>query len=100
MENGALAHCSKCTEKSTNYACLGISPDQSGSQSNSELKDSNRKPAETLENSIQSSAKINYIKGFKQHHSRVPHVSLQVHAKAYAGGGGCPTWSYLILDAF
>ena len=43
---------------------------------------------------------MNYIKGLKQHHSRVPPVSLQVHAKAYAGGGGCPTWSYLILDAF
>ena len=100
MEDGALAHCAKCTEKSMSYARLGISPDQSGSQSNSELKDSNGKPAETLENSIQSSAEMNYIKGLKQHHSRVPPVSLQVHAKAYAGGGGCPTWSYLILDAF
>ena len=73
------------------YARLGISPDQSGSQSNSEIKDSNGKPAETLENTIQSSAKMNYIKGLKQHHSRVPPVSLQVHAKAYADGGGCPT---------
>ena len=88
------------TEKSMSYARLGISPDQSGSQSNSELKDSNGKPAETLENSIQSSAEMNYIKGLKRHHSRIPPVSLQVHAKAYAGGGGCPTWSYLILDAF
>ena len=77
-----------------------VSPDQSGSQSNSELKDSNGKPAETLENNIQSRAEMNYIKGLKQHHSRVPPVSLQVHAKAYTGGGGCPTWSYLILDAF
>ena len=100
MEDGALAHCAKCTEKSMSYARLGISPDQSGSQSNSELKDSNGKPAETLENSIQSSAVMNYITGFKQHHSRAPPVSLQVHAKVYAGGGGCPTWSYLILDAF
>ena len=82
MEDGALAHCAKCTEKSMSYARLGISPDQSGSQSNSELKDSNGKPAETLENSIQSSAEMNYIKGLKQHHSRVPPVSLQVHAKA------------------
>ena len=55
MEDGALAHCAKFTEKSTSYACLGISPDQSGSQSNSELKDSNGKPAETLENNIQTS---------------------------------------------
>ena len=100
MEDGALAHCAKCTEKSMSYARLGISPDQSGSQSNSELKDSNGKPAETLENSIQSSAEMNYIKGLKQHHSRVPPISLQVHAKAYAGDGGCLTWSYLILDAF
>ena len=82
------------------YARLGISPDQSRSQSKSELKDSNAKPAENLENNIQSSAEMNYIKGLKQHHSRVPPVSLQVHAKAYAGGGGCPTWSYLILDTF
>lgn len=74
LEDGAMAHRSKCTEKSTNYACLGISPVQSGSQSNSELKDSNRKPAETLENSIQSRAEMNYIKGLKQHHSRVPPV--------------------------
>ena len=100
MEDGALAHWAKCTEKSMSYACLGINLDQSGSQSNSELKDSNRKPAETLENSIQSSAEMNCIKGLIQHHSRVPPVSLQVHTKAYAGGGGCPTWSYLILDAF
>ena len=62
--------------------------------------DSNKKPAETLENSIQSSAEMNYIKGLKQPHSRVPPVSLQVHAKAYAGGGGCPTWSYLIQMHF
>ena len=82
------------------YARLGISPDQSESQSNSELKDSNGKTTETVENSIQSSAEINYITGLKRHHSRVPPVSLQVHAKAYLGGGGCPTWSYLILDAF
>ena len=91
MEDGALAHCAKCTEKSMSYAHLGISPDQSGSQSNSELKDSKGKPAETLENSIQSSAEMNYIKHLKQHHSRVPLVSLQVHAKAYVGGGGRPT---------
>ena len=39
-------------------------------------------------------------KGLKHHHSRVPPVSLQVHAKAYAGGGGCPTWLYIISDAF
>ena len=31
-----------------------VSPDQSGSQSNSELKDSNGKPAVTLENNIQN----------------------------------------------
>ena len=56
MEDGALAHCAKCTEKSMSYARLGISLDQSGSQSNSGLKNSNRKPAETLENHIQSRA--------------------------------------------
>ena len=65
MGDGALAHCAKCTEKSMSYARLGISPDQSGSQSNSELKDSNGKPAETLENSIQSSAEMNYYLGGK-----------------------------------
>ena len=81
VEAIALSHCAKCTEKLMRYAGLGINPDQSGSQSNSELKDSNGKPAETLENSIQSSAEINYIKGLKQHHSRVPPVSLHVHAK-------------------
>ena len=37
MEDGALAHCAKCTEKLISYACLGINLDQSGSQSNSEL---------------------------------------------------------------
>ena len=100
MKDGALEHCTKCTEKSMSYACLGISPDQSGSQSNSGLKNSNRKPAETVENHIQSRAEMYYIKGLKQHHSRVPPVSLHVHAKAYAGGGGCQTWSFLILDAF
>ena len=100
MEDGALAHLAKCTEKSMSHACLGISPDQSGSQSNSGLKKSNRKPAESLENHIQSRVEKYYIKGLKQHHFRVPPVSLQVHAKVYAGGGGCQTWSYLILDAF
>ena len=100
MKDGALEHCTKCTEKSMSYACLGISPDQSGSQSISGLKNSNRKPAETVENHIKIRAKIYYIKGLKQHHSRVPPVSLHVHAKAYAGGGGCQTWSFLILDAF
>ena len=100
MKDGALKHCTKCTEKSMSYAGLGINPDHSGSQSNSDLKYSNGKPSETLENSIQNSAEMNYTKGLKQHHTRVPPVSLQVHAKRYAGGGGCPTWSYLILDAF
>ena len=66
----------------------------------SELKDLNGKPAQTLENNIQSRAEMNYIKGLKQHHSRVSPVSLQVHAKAYAVGDGCQTWSFLILDAF
>ena len=100
MEDGALAHCAKCTEKLMIYARLGISPDQSGSQSNSGLKNSNRKPAETLENHIQSRVEMYYIKGLKRQHSRVPPVSLQVHAKAYAGGDGCQTWSFLVLDAF
>ena len=36
----------------------------------------------------------------KQHHSRVPPVSLQVDAKVFAGGGGYLIWSYSILDAF
>ena len=49
---------------------------------------------------MQSRDEMNRISGLKQHHSRAPPVSLQVHAKAYAGGGGCPTWSYLILNAF
>ena len=31
------------------------------------------------------------INGLKQHHSRVPPVSLRVNAKVNAGGGGCPT---------
>ena len=92
MEDGALAHCAKYTEKSMSYARLGISPDQSGSQSNSEIKDSNGKPAKTLENNIQIRAEMNYIKGLKQHHSRVPPVSLQVHAKPFTGGGGFLTW--------
>ena len=100
MGDGALAHCAKCTEKSMNYACLGISMDQSGSQFNSGLENSNRKPVETLENHIQSRVEMYYINGLKQHHSRVPPASLQVHVKAYAGGGGCQTWSYLILDVF
>ena len=94
LADGALAHSAKCTEKSMSYAGLGISPDQSGSQSNSELKDSNGKPAETLENKIQNRAEMNYMIGLKQHHSIVPPVSLRVDAKAYADEGGCPTWSY------
>ena len=73
-----------------------VIPDQYGSKSNSELKDSNGKPAETLENNVQSMTKMNYMIGLKQQHSRVPQFSLQFHAKSYAGGGGCPTWSYLI----
>jgi len=57
-------------------------------------KDSNEKPAETGENNMQSRAEMNRINGLKQHHSRVPPVSLRVNAKVNAGGGGCPTWSY------
>ena len=100
MKDGGLAHCAKCTEKLMTYAHVGISPDQSGSQSNTACKNSNRKLAETLENHIQSRVEMYHIKGLKQHHSRVPPVSLQVHAKAYTGGVGCQTWSYLILHAF
>ena len=75
-----------------------VSPDQSRSQSNWDIKDLNRKPPETRVNNIQSGAEINYN---KQHHSRVPPVSLQVDAKACAGNGGCLTWSYLMhLDMF
>ena len=48
------------------YAHLGISPDQSRSQSNRELKDSNGIPAETWENNIQSRDGMNRIKGLKQ----------------------------------
>ena len=50
------------------------SPHQSGSQSFSELKDANRKSAETGENKIQSEVVIKSIKGLKQHHSRMPPV--------------------------
>ena len=53
MKDGALEHCTKSTEKSMIYALLGISPDQSGSKSNSGLKNSNREPAEIVENHIQ-----------------------------------------------
>ena len=72
MKDGALAHCAKCTEKLMTYAHVGISPDQSGSQSNTACKNSNRKLAETLENHIQSRVEMYHIKGLKQHHSRVP----------------------------
>ena len=76
-----------------------VSPDQSGSQSISELHKSNRTPAETLENKIQGRAEMNK-EVLKPHHSSVPPVSLKIHAKVYAGGSEFPTWSYLILDAF
>ena len=47
---------------------------------------------------MQSRAEMNRINGLKQYHSRVSQVSLRVNAKVNAGGGGCPTWSYWILD--
>ena len=76
-----------------------VSPHQFGSQSNWELKNWNGKPAETGENNKQSRAEINCINGLRQHHSRTPPVSLRVNAKVNTGSGGCPTWSYWILDA-
>ena len=43
---------------------------------------------------------MNCLWGLKQHHPRVPPVSLWANNKAFAGVGVCPTWSYSILDAF
>ena len=68
------------------------------SQSNWEFKDSSKKTAETGENNMQSRAEMNPIIGLKQHHFQGPPVSLQVNAKLNAGSGGCPSWSYEILD--
>ena len=70
-----------------------VSQDQSGSQSYWELKHSNGKPAETWENKIQRKTEMNRIKDLRQPRSWVTPVSLQVDAKAYAGSGGCLTWS-------
>ena len=71
-----------------------VSQYQFGSQSNSELKNSNGKPAETGENNQQRSSEIDCINGLRQHYSRTPSVSLRVNAKVSTGSGGCPTWSY------
>jgi len=38
---------------------------------------------------MQNKAEMNCLNGLKQHHSRVPPVSLRVNAKVNAGGGGC-----------